>query len=82
MLCRKSHNNKKHKIIDYSNMIENKDEIKENLNEFKKKIDTLNNEIKEIIEKLNIISKNINEFYKIQYDIVNNYELQNKIMKY
>jgi hypothetical protein len=78
MLCRKSHNNKKHKIIDYSNMIENKNEIKENLNEFKKKIDTLNNQIKRIIAILNIVSKNINEFYKIQYDIVNNYELQNK----
>ena len=76
MLCRKSHN--RHTIVDYSNMIENKNEIKENINKFKAKIDTFNNIINELIEKLIYISRNVNEFYKISYDVVNNYELQNR----
>ena len=78
MLCRKSHNNKKHEIIDYSNMIENKNEIKEAINKFKTKIDAFNNVINDLIEKIIYISKNVNEFYKISYDVINNYELQNR----
>ena len=78
MLCKKSHINNNHKIIDYSNMIQNKKDIKENINEFKNKIDKFKKEIEEIIKKLNIVSKNINVFYKIHHDIINSFELQNK----
>lgn len=47
------------------------------MNEFKKKIDKFKEKIKEIIEMLNDVVDNINIYYQINYNILNNYEKQN-----
>ena len=77
MFCEKEHDSN-HKKIEYKNIIENKTEIKKEINNFRNKIDLFINNIKEIIEKLNDIIKNIDIYYKINYDIINNYDIKKK----
>ena len=77
MICQKNHN-KEHNIQNFAYILENKNEIIEELNVFKTKIDRFNDIIKEIIEILNNIMNNINIFYTINYDIIKNYKKQNK----
>ena len=45
---------------------------------FKKKIDKLNTNIKDIIKILNKVMENIETYYTINYDILNNYDKLNK----
>ena len=75
MHCEKNHQD--HKIINYKNIKINKEEIKQNLSQFRTKIDIFNNKIKDIINILNKIIDNIEIFYKINFDILNNYTLEN-----
>ena len=70
--------NKKHKIINYKYIIKNEDEIKQKMNIFRKKIDKLNTNIKDIIRILNKVMENIETYYTINYDILNNYDKLNK----
>ena len=77
MLCENEHN-KNHNIIDYKNLIINKNIIKSEVNEFKELIDKFNNEIDKLIDLLSKLKDNMKIYYKIYFDIVNNYEIQNK----
>ena len=77
MLCDNEHN-KSHNLIYYSNIIEDKNKLLEEMNKFKIKIDKLNNKINEIIEILNNIKENINLYYEINNTLLKNYEIQNK----
>ena len=77
MFCEKNHDNN-HKKIEYKNIIESKNEIKKEINNFKNKIYIFINNIKEIIEKLNNVIKNITIYYKINCDIINNYDIKKK----
>ena len=79
MLCENEHNkDKNHNIIDYKRLIENKNELNNEMNKFKKKIDKFNDDIKKIIELLNDIIKKMNIYFEINNNLVNNYEPQNK----
>ena len=79
MLCENEHNkDNNHNIIDYKRLIENKNELNNEMNKFKKKIDKFNDEIKKIIELLNDIIKKMNIYYEINNNFLNNYEPQNK----
>ena len=51
------------------------------MKEIKNEFDKLENKIKESIEKLNIIKENIEKYYKIINDIINNY-IKNKKRNY
>ena len=77
MICQNEHN-KEHNIIEFKDIIEDKNNIKKEMDGFKIKIDNLNNNIKEIIKILNEIIKYINIFYEINNNIINSYEKQNK----
>ena len=81
MECETEHNCKTHKIIYYKDMIINKEKIKEMFDNFGKKYENLQKIIKYIFEILNKINKNIESFYEISKDIINNYEIQNRNYK-
>jgi len=76
-LCKNDHN-KTHKIIDYRKIIQKNNKIKEEMKTFKKKIDEFNNSINEIINMLKKVIFNIQVYYEINYNIINNFEIQNK----
>jgi len=74
----KSMHDKNHKIISFENLCPNEDEMKEDLNKFKVKIDKLNKNIDEIIEMLNAVKNGWNIYYNINSDLINNYELKKR----
>ena len=76
MNCENKHDNKHH-IISFKSILP-EENIKEELKEFRKKIDKLNDNIKEIKDVLNKVSENMEIYYKIVYDIVNNYNKKQK----
>ena len=65
--CEETHKN--HDIINYNDILPNNN-VEEEIKEFKKNIDKINNEIKDIIDKLNDITKNINLYYNICDNII------------
>ena len=71
LFCEQNH--KKHNILTYGQLLPNIDNINSHLKEFKEKKDILINEIKEIIDKLNRVIENINIYYKINENMINNY---------
>ena len=56
----------------------NIEEKKKIIKEMKSIIDSVNIKIKEIIRQLNEFMNNINTFYEINNDIVNNFDLKNR----
>ena len=78
-ICKENHNknHNNYEVIDYENINLNKEEINQKLIEFRKKIDIFNKDIKNIVNKLNKIIDNIEIFYKINSDILNNYVMEN-----
>ena len=76
MNCENKHDNKHH-IISFKSILP-EENIKEELKEFRKKIDKLNDNIKEIKDILNKVTENMEIYYKIVYDIVNNYNKKQK----
>ena len=74
--CTNKHNN--HKTISYKNIIRNIDEVRNDINEYKKEIDKFNNNIDDIIKQLEKVKKNMEIYYNIFTDIINNYELKNR----
>ena len=65
-------------IISYKNIIPNKDEVENNLEKFKRKIDKLNENMEEIIKMINKIRNNMNLLYNIYQDIIINYKIKNR----
>ena len=77
MNCDSEHND--HNTIEYKIILPNREKINNELIELKKNIDNIKQFIKEINEKFEIITKNMDIFYQINYDILNNNNnLQNK----
>jgi len=74
--CEINHNN--HEIIKFINILPDVNKIKEKIKEFKSKIDKLNNKINNIIIILNKVMKNFEIYYNINYDIINNYIIENR----
>ena len=63
--------------IDYQNFLFNEEEIeqiKESLKKFRIKVDILNNFINFLIKELEKIKENIEVYYKINYNLINNYQ--------
>ena len=82
--CKKEHNN--HQIVNYKEIFEQKNVVKENLKEFRKDLGKFIDEIKEKIDTLNYMIKTINLFFEINNNILknnslteNNYEMFNNI---
>jgi len=74
--CEKKHY--AHETIFYKNIRKDIEEIKNDINEYKKEIDIFYNNIDEIINKLNKVKRNMEVYYKIYNNIINNYELKNR----
>ena len=70
--CQSKHNG--HNIKKYENILENEYKIKEDLGNFRKKIDELNETIKVIIKILKNVEENIELYYQINSNIINNYK--------
>ena len=77
MICLSKHN-KSHKILNYINFLPNEEEIKELMTEFRKKLDKLNDDISTIISFLKKITENMELYYKINDDLLNNYDIRKK----
>ena len=73
--CEIDHNN--HEIINYRNILPDENKIKEELKEFRNKIDKFNNKIDNIIKILNKIKDNFEIYYNINNEILNNYTKEN-----
>jgi len=74
--CVIEHNN--HEIINYINILPDENKIKEEIKEFRNKIEKLNNKINNIIKVLNKVKENIEIYYKINNDIFNNYKIEDR----
>ena len=72
--CKNEHNTH-HKILDFKNYIPKEKQIKEELNKFKMKIDKFKDIIDNIIKIFNKIIENLENFHKINFDIINNYDI-------
>ena len=74
--CYNEHNN--HEIIPYENIIPDIDEIKNENFKFRDTIDIFKSDIKIIICKLNKVIENMDIYYNIYNNIINNYEKKNR----
>ena len=63
-----------HEKILLSKKMKNKKELVTKLNELKKTIDPFNDFINKIFEVLNTVKDNINNYYKLEEFMINNYE--------
>ena len=75
-LCEKEHLNHDKQLI--SNMIFDKKDLLNKLNELKDSINIYNENINNIIEILNNVKENMNNYYKLEEDIINNYNKKRK----
>ena len=70
--------NSNHGIINYKNILPDEDEIKQELKIFRNKIDKFKEIANEIIDVLNKLSEKMENYYQINYDILYNYNLQQR----
>ena len=75
-LCERNH--KSHNIINYRNISPNLNEIKENMDIFKIKVDKFNTKIKNIIKILYKVLENIDIYYNFNMYIMENYNELNR----
>ena len=75
MECEQLHQN--HNIIYFGKILPQSDAIKKQIEESRKNIDNFNNNINDIIKKLEKVKENIEKLYKINFDIINNYDVKN-----
>ena len=77
-LCEKcEENHSKHKKVYFKDILSNEYEIMEEVKEFRKKIDKFNDNINLIIKILEKVKINMEIYYKINYDLINNYKKEN-----
>jgi hypothetical protein len=73
MKCESKHNNF-HRIINFKTIFPDEEQIKEDIKLFRKKIDKFKEIITELINILNNVSLNIEEYYKIIFNLLNDYD--------
>ena len=76
VMCEKEHNI--HCLVYYGSMMPDINKLKEKMKDWRDKIEAFKNSINEIIEKLNFIMENLDIVYKINDDIINNFEAKNR----
>ena len=74
LFCEKQHKN--HNNISYADIMPSNDKIKENMNKLKESIDIFNKNIEEIINKLKKVKENMEIYFKINNNIINNYIIE------
>ena len=73
-LCKEDNEHIGHEIILFNDLEPNECSLKENLKELKGKIELLKKEVNKITYTLEYIIKNMENYYKINQQIINNYE--------
>ena len=73
-LCKEDNEHADHEIILFNDLEPNENSLKENLKELKKKIESLKKEANKITYTLEYIINNMEKYYKINQQIINNYE--------
>ena len=76
--CDIEHKKCNHKIILYSEIMPNIENIKNKIKELKNMIDKFNQDIDKIIGILQNVKNNINNYYIINKNILNNYDIRNR----
>ena len=76
MLCENIHKN--HQIIYYKNIMPNIANLKDEMGEFKNTFNIFNNEIQSIIKILENTINNLNIYYEISMDLINNFIIKNR----
>ena len=76
MQCEINHNN--HKIMPYKDIMPKENEIKKKIEIFREKINKINDDMQKIITILYKVNENMELYYKIINDIMNNYDIQNR----
>ena len=67
-----------HKTIFYKKIMSNIQEIKNKMNEFRDRINIFNKIIDDSIKKLNELKYNIQKYYEINYNLINNFNIKNR----
>ena len=73
MKCESKHNNF-HRIINFKTIFPDEEQIKEDIKLFRKKIDKFKEIITKLINILNNVSLNIEKYYKIIFNLLNDYD--------
>jgi len=76
MLCESLHNN--HQILYFGKILPNINDLKNKKNELRKIIDRFDDDIQNIIKRFNKVKENLEIFYKIVDDIINNIDIRNR----
>ena len=76
IMCEKEHVG--HNLIGYGEIVQDKKELKKNLNDLKNKINQFKNDIKDIITKLNDLMENLDLYYNIYEDMIKYYDKKNR----
>ena len=72
MKCQKEH--KEHEIINYGDILPDKDDLLNKLNDFRNVLNIFNKDINDLINKLNNVKENFEILYQIYDEMINNYE--------
>ena len=72
MKCQKGH--KEHEIINYGDILPDKDDLLNKLNDFRNVLNIFNKDINDLINKLNNVKENFEILYQIYDEMINNYE--------
>lgn len=79
--CKQKHD-RNHKMINFENILPDDVEIKNELSNFKSKIDIIKKHIDEIKEMLDKVKEYMDAYYKINFDLINSYDNQKKIIMF
>ena len=77
-ICTLCDNHKTHKRINFLDILPKKEDLIEKINTLKYYINIFNNEINMLINILNEVKTKINTYYKINEEILNNYDIKNR----
>ena len=75
-LCQKDHN--KHNLISYGNIIPDTSGFEKDLKETKESIERYKKKIKTIITKLNILIEDLDKYYNIYENLLNNFDIRKR----
>ena len=82
LLCETEHDNKygkkEHTIINYKDIMPNTENIETDMFNIKKKIDKIKKNIDDMIKMFNEVKENIDKFYEINFNILKNFNSQNR----
>ena len=76
LLCEKEHKN--HKGIYFGDIMNEKEELMKEMNEFRKKLDIFINTIKDIMKRLNNVIENMELYFKMNNDTIDLYKTENR----